>query len=336
MAGLPDPTRLFLSGIFSFLLYGIYIMVFGTCIHVLGQKAHGKNKVHFISTILLFSLSSLALAFSAAQICVQLPLYQLPGEVPALNEKDLSNLIYKSFVFNTGIEVAQLLSTLVAEAILIYRCYVLWNNKIAVIVVPIILSIAETGLLLFDLILVSIEDFPTKPPSPDQTPIRLLIAFVSVCAATNLSLSCLIGSRILYLSHSSRSVFGDQLDKRYKKIVTVILESGILYSAFLVTYLVLVISEAGTRLGAQALQPSVIQITGLAPTLIVVRSGLRIGKDSESSAFGSSRKNMPFQSDVSKESSVALKVPNHGLKQLHDEQSSGSVESKYLSDKSLV
>jgi len=96
-----------------------------------------------------------------------------------------------------------------------------------------------SGLLLSDIILVSIEDFPTKPPSPDLTPINLLIAFTCVCTTTNLSLSCLIGKlhsllemesevnvipiggRILYLSNSSRSIFGDGLDKKYKKIVAV-------------------------------------------------------------------------------------------------------------------
>ncbi|KAF5334272.1 hypothetical protein D9758_015543 [Tetrapyrgos nigripes] len=275
MAGLPLPTQLFLTGIFAYLLWGIYVMVFGACIHVLRQKSKSsrqKNVVHIVSTSLLFFLATLALAFSSAQICLELGLF----DPSASSETDLFNLIYKEFIFSTGIEVAQLLSTVIAEMILIYRCYVLWSNRFIIIVIPIILSIVETGLLLSDIILVSIEDFPTKPPNPDQTPIKILTAFISVCTTANLSLSLLIGGRIMYLSHTSRSVFGDGIDKRYRRIVAIVLESGILYSAFLIIYLAIILSETGLRAGAQVLQPSVIQITGLAPTLIVVRSGLRV------------------------------------------------------------
>ncbi|KAK7458074.1 hypothetical protein VKT23_009980 [Stygiomarasmius scandens] len=343
MAGIPMSTQLFLTGIFSFLLYGIYVMVFGTCVYVLRQKANRKKRVHLVSIIILFSLATFALACSAAQICLELSLFQLPGDVPNVDEGGLFDLIYREFIFNTCIEAAQLLATLVAEAILIYRCYVLWNNKKVVIVIPIILSIVETGLLLSDMILVSIEDFPTKPLSSDETPINLLIAFTCVCTTTNLSLSCLIGKlhsplevesevdvtpiggRILYLSNSSRSVFGDGLDKKYKKIVAVILESGALYSAFLITYLALVVSETGLRSGSQVLQPSVIQITGLAPTLIIVRSGLRvsIGNNSQSDTLASSGKGLPSsQTDVSKDQLANMKPPTFELKRLHYEQTS--------------
>jgi len=74
-------------------------MVFGTCVYVLRQKTNRKKRVHLVSIIILFSLATFALACSATQICLELSLFQLPGDVPNVDEGGLFDLVYREFIF---------------------------------------------------------------------------------------------------------------------------------------------------------------------------------------------------------------------------------------------
>ncbi|KAF5338230.1 hypothetical protein D9758_012841 [Tetrapyrgos nigripes] len=112
----PELVQLFLTGILAYFLWGIYTMVFGTCIYILRRKTRQTNVlVHLVSTSLLFVLASVALAFSTVQICLQLGFISSGVQ----SEEAISKLIFREFVCSTGIEVAQLLSTVIAEMILV-------------------------------------------------------------------------------------------------------------------------------------------------------------------------------------------------------------------------
>ncbi|EEB88381.1 hypothetical protein MPER_13814 [Moniliophthora perniciosa FA553] len=76
--------------------------------------------------------------------------------------------------------------------------------------------------------------------------------------------------RIYWISRRSTSVASAMSRKRYNTVAAIILESGLIYPLVLIPNVAFNTAEA---LAGWDLTPLMIQAAGIAPTLIVVRSG---------------------------------------------------------------
>ncbi|KAJ8075337.1 hypothetical protein PM082_019675 [Marasmius tenuissimus] len=87
-----------------YLLYGVYILLFGLCVHILryGPIFHYR-KLYLTSTILLFFLSSTTVAVSFS-IFNATPTYGI-----------------KLFAYTAA--------NAIADSVLIHRCHVAWSDK---------------------------------------------------------------------------------------------------------------------------------------------------------------------------------------------------------------
>jgi len=218
---------------------GIYLVLFCICIYILLHRPRNRgNIVLLVTAIALFTLSTviviLTLILGAARIdSVDLPVPELLFTV---------NIIF-------GV------NNVIADGLVIYRCYCVWNYNGYVVIIP-ILSLIATSLFGLDLDL---------PPLP----------FYGLSLATNILVTILTGGRIWWIYREARICLKTDVQKRYLSSLAILVESGVLYSATVLAFLILV-TVVPTRISTPAIYQMLAQIMGIAPTLIIVRVGLGV------------------------------------------------------------
>ncbi|THV06269.1 hypothetical protein K435DRAFT_25554 [Dendrothele bispora CBS 962.96] len=112
--------------------------------------------------------------------------------------------------------------------------------------------------------------------------------FMGVNAFTNLMLTSLIAGRIWYISHqtskylSSDYRVSSSTNRKYSSIIAIILESGLLYPIFLILFIILTFGtfpmkdRLNISHASAIVSDNLALIAAIAPTLIIVRTGLGI------------------------------------------------------------
>ncbi|KAJ6532137.1 hypothetical protein DFH09DRAFT_1182699 [Mycena vulgaris] len=220
--------------------YGIYFTLFCICIYILLRRPRSLGNTVLIGTaIVLFTLSTVQVVINLVLGAVDLR----EIDIPFMRLQKAANLIY-------GI------NNMIADGLVIYRCYSIWNNNLYVVSLPMILLIVTTVFGL-DLAL------PAKP-------------FLALSLATNILVTAMTAGRIWWIYRTARVYLQADVQRRYVSAMSILVESGVLYSATVLAYLIL-----GAIPSAKILQPPTLQvlnqIMGIAPTLIIVRVGLGVG-----------------------------------------------------------
>ncbi|KAJ6497281.1 hypothetical protein C8R45DRAFT_124524 [Mycena sanguinolenta] len=206
--------------------YGIYLVLFCICIYVLLNRP--RNLILLVTAITLFTLATV-------QTVIQI----------VKHAGDIDDLDIPFDQLDAAKNVIYTVNNFIADGLVIYRCYAVWNNNVSVTILPILMLIATTVLGL-----VVTFDFTLS-----------LYPFFALSLATNVLVTALTAGRIWWISRYS-------------------LESGMLYSANVLAYIILPSIPSASIFG-EPIFAMLIEIVGIAPTLIIVRAGLTM-KDEES------------------------------------------------------
>ncbi|TFY71565.1 hypothetical protein EVG20_g1450 [Dentipellis fragilis] len=277
------------------LLFGLYVALFAGSIYILRDK-QPNNRFYLTTSIAMFILCSALMLLNLTQflltpefvansqcigsLCVSCT---LPQTQTRLNETIIQNFfnIILDFVFG--------LAQIIADGLLIFRCYILWKEKKWIVIAPLVLLLANTACTLgqagCDIIIYNLRrEIPLsqRVPPPYYIQISNLdsafsIATMPLSLATNLVASALIISRILWMAKKLERTLGVSAGTRYRSAVTMIIESGAMWSISIVVFLITYFTAPNYHgIPGYAMQ----QLMGIAPTLIIVRVGL--GKSIES------------------------------------------------------
>ncbi|KAF9255125.1 hypothetical protein L218DRAFT_803712, partial [Marasmius fiardii PR-910] len=135
------------------ILYGIYLVSFGYCLRaILFQKAYTpsgfrlKNNINWILLVFALLLGLVAtndVAFGLRHNLDAFAYYKGPGGAV----EELQDISYWVSVMKTVDNIAQ---TFIGDAMLLFRCYIVYERSWKVIIVPVILWIGGTvtGVLL--------------------------------------------------------------------------------------------------------------------------------------------------------------------------------------------
>ncbi|KAJ6602797.1 hypothetical protein DFH09DRAFT_1125538 [Mycena vulgaris] len=180
-------------------------------------------------------------------------------------------------------------NTFLADCVLIFRCFAIWNHDWRVIVLPVLSTIGGTALGI--LTVVETGHYILSGGDPNSF-VDYARPYFSMCLVTTLLATILIVFRILWLTRDhGRTAFSG-----YRAIVEMVVESALLYSATLAVYIALLYGADTSNNDGYA-QAILIQMTGIAPTLIVARVSFGLARPSSSwqrtsktahSKFGSS------------------------------------------------
>ncbi|KAJ3913673.1 hypothetical protein F5877DRAFT_71374, partial [Lentinula edodes] len=176
-------------------------------------------------------------------------------------------------VAQRGIYVA---ANIIADTILLYRCYLVWGSRKYVTPSLAILSLVNTVVAIFGVVLVAKNDQEQVIVQTEHAPAGpaiISLIFPSINLFTNLALTGLIAGIMWWLAHVTQQLLGvsKSHDKSIRQIVALMLESSSIYPV------ALIISMVVNQLLLVDTQPFLTIIVGIVPTLMLVKIELKIG-----------------------------------------------------------
>ncbi|KAJ3576022.1 hypothetical protein NP233_g713 [Leucocoprinus birnbaumii] len=149
-------------------------------------------------------------------------------------------------------------NNLLADALLIYRCYVIWSYSTAVIVLPCLLFATSFGVGVF-----YASDLLAMLKSRGYNYMWLALAF-------NILLTTLIALRIWWMARQASKALGPTMARRYYSAMVIIIESGAIYSLYVLVDQIL---KTAVDKNILFMDAGLTQVTTIAPTLIIVQVG---------------------------------------------------------------
>ncbi|KAJ6620459.1 hypothetical protein B0H10DRAFT_2021686 [Mycena sp. CBHHK59/15] len=162
------------------------------------------------------------------------------------------------------------LNIFMADCLFIWRCWVVWNRRWTIVVLPILATISGAilaGFIISDQVIAlrSLEAFTIAKKSEEF--VKLSTVYFSLSVATSLTTTFLISLRILLVQRMSR-ITGTGSHRNYNPIMEIPVESAVLYSVTLLTFVVLDVKKDVNVYYAQNIHA---QMAGLAPLAIILR-----------------------------------------------------------------
>ncbi|KDQ61062.1 hypothetical protein JAAARDRAFT_32057 [Jaapia argillacea MUCL 33604] len=171
---------------------------------------------------------------------------------------------------------------LLADGILVYRCYLIWRPKTLIVTLPLLLMLA-TAVCGFTLSSVYDHLYLTGLRN-DTSPTRgwyflgklhivMAASYLTISLATNVLVTTLIASRIWWLNREFEQSLGQRNGRMYRSAIAIIIESGAVYSLSLVILLVLYTAHVADNI-MEMIGSAFSQLAGIISTLIILRAGL--------------------------------------------------------------
>ncbi|KAF5381651.1 hypothetical protein D9615_005471 [Tricholomella constricta] len=256
------------------LLYGAYTVVFGMTYYVLVHKrppGQRVKKTMLSIAILTFVLATMQVGVNYARIIKAFVIFKdEPGGPGAF----FDHLAEFTQLFGSTIYIAQ---TIVGDSVVVLRCYLVFGRKFSIVAFPIVLLFGSTltgGGILYS--------FAKVIPEANVFVLQLsqwFLAFLSMTLATNIICTSLVAYRIWAINRKAISFSEDSL----RPIMLLVIESGAIYSATLITLLILYEAKSWFQ---YVLIDAVSPIVGLVFSMIIVRIGLGLTNvNGQSEAF---------------------------------------------------
>ncbi|KAJ8083474.1 hypothetical protein PM082_009348 [Marasmius tenuissimus] len=269
------------------LLYGIYIVVFGLAVHILLRRdPGGTSKLYLPCTVALFVLGTIFVVLEVWGYSLQASILfsgaadkNYPLAFKYLTQDD------RKTAWNSAASIISTLMNSIADAMLIHRCYVIWNSNKLILYPLALVTIVLNSIDLGSIVALTIGLSDTSKSSKYrlyERASKVDLGAVIAIAAFQLLLALMTGARIWWITRQARLTMGRPTTTRYKAIVAIVIESGLLYAATLLGYVIQLRVLDSTAHGVIPFNPHVLvaMMSGLAPTTIIVRVAYRKSVDS--------------------------------------------------------
>ncbi|KAJ3882884.1 hypothetical protein F5051DRAFT_246196 [Lentinula edodes] len=267
------------SLIFQFLFYGIYLVLGGIYVSLQRQQLRSEKKFQHpfypISLLVLFILATAGIIISVYDVENVIQEFVVVGFTELSPESREVDLVR----YRTAIGALYSTANWVADMILVYRCYHVWNGKLWVSLIPAVLMVVNAGISYAAVATIQIgsnELFATSHSNEVNAGDDLNYVFLGINVFNNLLLTGLIAGRIWWLNRIHSRLLGTEgRDKRLNAIASMFVESGTLYPIALIVCLIIQVKGSPATM-----DPILLQIVGIVPTLIMVRTSLDLGVES--------------------------------------------------------
>ncbi|CCM06539.1 uncharacterized protein FIBRA_08813 [Fibroporia radiculosa] len=165
---------------------------------------------------------------------------------------------------NIAGNAASIIATFLADGLLLYRTYILWNNNWMLIVIPILMYLASTVLSAF---------FVYQAARPDsslwaQNSFNFGLAYWALTMSLNIILTLMLVVRLFIIRRQVKSTLGADHARTYSDIAAMIMECALPYGVISFIFIVLYgIQNTGENLFI----PLLAQVQCITPELIILR-----------------------------------------------------------------
>ncbi|KAF7342379.1 hypothetical protein MVEN_01826800 [Mycena venus] len=246
----------------ALLMHGILLLLFVLALFfLLRHHAEGQS-----IRVLLFTAILLA-GFAIFQVVLDVALVALPNTVlqicmkEGMSQRAMSLLETFATIYNVR-QGALATNNAIADSLLLYRCYLIWATSRysrLVVAIPLLLILATAAIAYAAIYLV--------------LDIRIPFGFALL---TNVVLLGLTGGRIWYKRRQAAVLLGAAVvHRRYTATLEIIFESGLIYVAAVLIYLVSISNSVPPFTTFQNIcWGSLAQLVNIVPMMIVVRVAL--------------------------------------------------------------
>jgi len=224
---------------FETFLYGIYCILFFICIYVLLRRKEASHWILLSSAIAMFAIATSDMIYTHYLIFFKL--FRIGVSFDDLRPK------YWFYVANN----------VLADSLLLYRCYMIWDRNLRVVLCPIVLLAAGTAC-----------GFIFEGSQPRL--FKYSWIYPALTLILNMILTTLTAGRIGWFVRNAHYLLGQSVIQRYNATIAILVESGFLYCV----YIILDLAMLNNKVGHAILDAGLIQIVGIVPTLIIVQVGL--------------------------------------------------------------
>lgn len=261
--------KTYLAGVLiSAIFYGIVIVLFFQCMGALlgnsstrkGEKwglvAHVVATFFFATIYTAMTLNILSISFIDNR--------EFPGIGDGLPPGPFG---YQFLIYSKAISIVPnvmfLLNNWLADSLLLYRCYIIYNMNYRVIAFPSLMYLASISL---GVVIV----YQSAHPDWDPLPILIGYPYFSVSVALDVLLTLMIVVRLILHDRGIRNATGAPANasRLYKTIITMLVESCALYS---VTSLLFIGPWAANNNASNIFLPVLGEIQVIAPFLVIIR-----------------------------------------------------------------
>ncbi|KAH8087866.1 hypothetical protein BXZ70DRAFT_538501 [Cristinia sonorae] len=247
------------------LMYGIYVVIFVlSLVFLYSGRRTQTNRLMTLSISILFILCTAHFALEFNHFYRTLERTGVAGYATETKELFAADILISLIDF-------------VGDVVLLHRCWLVWGKNYHVVILPLLTAAAGFACGMSGLgILLNID--PTAPQAP--LAVRPLgTAAFTLPLATNFLITILTVVRLYSMASKSRAANNGNpvtTTSHVKKAVAIVVESGLLY---LIGQLVFVILFSIGHPAQGIVAVIVVQIYGIAPTLISFRVGLGIATE---------------------------------------------------------
>ncbi|KAJ7478658.1 hypothetical protein B0H11DRAFT_1725913, partial [Mycena galericulata] len=288
---------------------GVYGVLFGICVHILlySRRAPGMtfNLPLLVTAVLMFSMCTIHVSVGLVR--------GLRAFIDQENIQDGALDYYSAIWLWINIFKQALFATnnIVADGLVIYRCYIVWGSNIRVIIVPSIMLLA-TSVCAY----AAVYNFIKIVPGQDVFATNIAewgTALFILSLTTNILVTSLIGQlirilqQLLFLRCKTHS-------HKYISAVAIIIESGAIYSLSLITLLTLYCLRTNAQYIAYDAHS---QIMGIVPTLIIVRVGLGISTEDAATMQSAANKSLTNSTRVALNRAAHVQVRTQVQRMVH-------------------
>jgi len=255
---------------FEAILYGFYCTLFLESVYIIIKKQKTKTtpaKVFFIATLVMFMVATSHIAINVYRL-LRGYVWLVADPGPVVYFSDLGRWE------NVAHDAINGIMTWIGDFLLIYRCFIVWDNNYYIIILPTLLlasSIVANGVALHLFIEVRLGTLF----SPAL--VRWMDSIYSIALAQNTITTGLIAYRIWRQDRESQilGIRSEDPKTSLKPILRIVVESAVIY---VLTAVVIIILYARNNNFQFVVQEAIVPIIGIVFTLLSVRIAMRSSK----------------------------------------------------------
>ncbi|KAJ6473486.1 hypothetical protein DFH09DRAFT_1293758 [Mycena vulgaris] len=282
--------------------YGALVVLLAAAAYLLHHRTIQRRRILIIATSVMAVLATAevlvqvwatVLEFQIFRLAVQGEVY--PDSLRASRAFKQGRILYtvKYFLLVTN--------NAVTDSLFIYRCFMVWNRNLRVVVLPALTLLVTTAIGYSTAYQI---EYSTTGPYFDSRIVFLMGVL------TNVILMAMTAGRIWWIRRDARVLLESASLRRYNTVIAIILESGAIYCLSIVLY-VISYSFVDTKLAPlyNFFDGALPQIVNIVPVLIIVRVGLGHGIENNGSNSDNGRHIIPRSREPGTSAGIA-RPPN--------------------------
>ncbi|KAE9386087.1 hypothetical protein BT96DRAFT_555253 [Gymnopus androsaceus JB14] len=269
------------------LLYGIFLVLFGLCVYIFRQK-YMPGKLYVAAPFIFFAFATVSVVLDLMERVMWINIMMEPGPEPALAA--VASRLH--FI----VECVSLVSSVLADGILVYRFYRLWSPRFKrFAIIPSIVGFLAVFGYGGAYAILQLRQSDGLDPATARASSGFYRVYILGTFIQNLFLTCLIG-RVWYMNRKTKIQFNSSSQQSLsasQNLLSIFVESGILFPLFVLVSYILDFTVTVTGHGSfeqtqfvdandSSLESTILgagtftQIIGIASTLLIVRIGLGV------------------------------------------------------------